>query len=203
MRNSNERFIVFEGGEKVGKTTQLARAKDYLQAQGYTVVLTHEPGGGDSAIREKLLDKKGVLAPEEELDLFCQDRALHITNVILPALERGAIVLCDRFEPSTIAYQGYGRGIDLELIKNKSAAARGGILPDLIVLLDANPEVVLSREEATSRFDAEKLEFHQRVREGFLTQAREDPEHWRIVDATQLIENVWHQIKKHLSNFLL
>jgi len=199
---SGNKLIVFEGGEKVGKTTQLARAKEYLTAKGHSVILTHEPGGGDPDIRKKLLDTKGILTPEEELDLFCKDRALHITNVIQPALERGAVILCDRFEPSTIAYQGYGRGIDLTLIKRKSAEARRGIQPDFIFLLDADPQKVLSREEATSRFDAEKLDFHTRVRQGFLVQAADDPDHWRIIDAGQPVEVVWKDIEKHLKEIL-
>ena len=195
-------FIVFEGGEKVGKTTQLRHAKEYLESKGNTVILTHEPGGGDTEIRKKLLDKKSIVTPEEELDLFCQDRALHVLNIIRPALEKNNIVLCDRFEFSTIAYQGYGRGMDLTLIKKKSAEARRGLQPDKIILLDADPNVALVREEATSRFDAESLDFHQRVRNGFLAQAHEDPVHWRIVDAAQPLETVWEEIKKFIDILL-
>jgi dTMP kinase len=193
-------FIIFEGGEKVGKTTQLRHAQEYLERRGFTVVLTHEPGGGDPAIRQKLLDKTGHVTPEEELDYFCVDRALHINNIIAPALENNAVVLCDRFEPSTIAYQGYGRGIDIDLIKKKSANARRDVVPNRIILLDANPEQVLSREEATSRFDIENMEFHKKVREGFLIQAREQPTHWRIIDATKPVEEVWRTIKQILIN---
>lgn len=196
-------FIVFEGGEKVGKTTQIRLLKDYLAGKGYTVVVSKEPGGGDPAIREKLLDKKGVLTPEEELDLFCRDRALHMANVVRPALANGAMVLCDRFEPSTIAYQGYGRNIDIALIKQKSADARQDIWPNLIILLDANPETVLPREEATSRFDAETLDFHKRVRKGFLAQAAEDPSHWRVIDVEKSIEKVWLEVKKHIDCLVL
>ena len=195
-------FIVFEGGEKVGKTTQLRHAKQYLEEKRCLVVLTHEPGGGDPNIRKILLDKRGTISPEEELDYFCIDRALHVDNVINPALEEGAIILSDRFEPSTIAYQGYGRGIDIKLIKEKSAKARRGVWPHLIILLDADPEIALSREEATSRFDAESLDFHQRVRHGFLAQMKEDSARWRIVDATQSINTVWQEIKKHIDALL-
>ncbi|OGZ46645.1 MAG: dTMP kinase [Candidatus Ryanbacteria bacterium RIFCSPHIGHO2_02_FULL_45_13b] len=196
-------FIVFEGGEKVGKTTQLARAKHYLEAQTYTVVFTHEPGGGDQDIRKKLLNKKSILTTEEELDLFCRDRALHIENIIKPALKKSALVLCDRFEPSSIAYQGYGRGMNIEHIREKSKQARQDIWPDLILLLDADPNIVLSREEATSRFDAEKIEFHQKVRQGFLAQAAEDPTRWRVIDATKSMEEVWQEIKKHIDMVML
>lgn len=191
-------FIVFEGGEKVGKTTQLQRVKTYLDEQGYSVVLTHEPGGGDPDIRNKLLDKKGVLTPEEELNLFCHDRALHVKNIIKPALERDEVVLCDRFEPSSIAYQGYGRGMDITHIREKSKQARQNIWPDMILLLDADPSIVLSREEATSRFDAEKIDFHQKVRQGFLAQASEDAVRWRVIDASKSIDEVWQEIKEHI-----
>jgi len=195
-------FIVFEGGEKVGKTTQLQLLKTYLEEQGHAVVLTHEPGGGDPDIRKKLLDKKGILTPEEELDMFCRDRTLHVENIIKPALEKDAIVLCDRFEPSTIAYQGHGRGMDIAHIREKSKQARQNIWPDLILLLDADPNIVLSREEATSRFDAEKIEFHQKVRQGFLAQAAEDPARWRVIDATRSMEEVRQEIKKHIDSLL-
>ena len=195
-------FIVFEGGEKVGKTTQLRHAKEYLEEKGYPVVLTHEPGGGDPNIRKVLLDKKSVISPEEELDYFCIDRALHVDNIISPTLEKGEVVLCDRFEPSTVSYQGYGRGVDIPLIRKKSAQARRGVWPHLIILLDADPEIALRREEATSRFDAESLDFHKRVRAGFLTQAHEDLARWRIVDATQTIDIVWNVIKEHLDTLL-
>ena len=195
-------FIVFEGGEKVGKTTQLRHVKSYLEERGYSVVLTHEPGGGDSDIRKKLLDKKGIVTPEEELDLFCHDRALHIENIIKPALEKGKAVLCDRFEPSTIAYQGYGRGMDIAYIREKSKQVRQNIWPDMILLLDADPNIVLTREEATSRFDAEKIDFHQRVRQGFLAQVEEDPTCWRIIDATKSIDEVWQDIQIHIEQSL-
>ena len=193
---------MFEGGEKVGKTTQLQHLKTYLEEQSYPVVLTKEPGGGDPNIRQKLLNKKWALTPKEELELFCRDRALHIQHVIQPALEHNKIVICDRFEPSSIAYQGFARGMDIEYIRKKSNAARRGIWPNLILLLDADPAVVLSREEATNRFDAEKIDFHQRVRHGFLMQAQEDPEHWRIIDATKPLEEVWQEVKKHVDKIL-
>ena len=189
-------FIVFEGGEKVGKTTQIRLLETYLTQKGYDMVVTKEPGGGDPDIRKKLLNKKGILTPEEELDLFCRDRALHIENVVKPALQNNKIVLCDRFEPSTIAYQGYGRGMDIAHIREKSKQVRQNIWPDLILLLDADPETVLSREEATSRFDAENLDFHQRVRKGFLAQATADPTRWRVIDATRSIEEIHKEVKK-------
>jgi len=112
-------LIDFEGGEFTGKTTQLRRARTYLEEKGYTVLATHEPGGGDPQIRQKLLEAREKLTPEQELDLFCEDRRLHVQNLIRPALAEGKIVLLDRFEPSTIAYQGYGRGLPIDRIKQK------------------------------------------------------------------------------------
>lgn len=194
-------FIVFEGGEKVGKTTQIKLLQEYLQEKGYRVVVSKEPGGGDPLIREKLLHMRSILTPEEELALFCEDRALHVENVIKPALQKGSLVLCDRFEPSTVAYQGYGRGMDILLIKQKSKEARQHIEPDLVILLDTDPEKVLGREEATSRFDAEKIDFHKKVREGFLTQAKENPARWRIIDANQSIEKIHEEIIKTISPY--
>jgi len=195
-------LILFEGGEKAGKTTQIAYTKEYLKAHGYTVLSSHEPGGGDPSIRTKLLDMKGVLTPEEELNLFCRDRALHIQNTIIPALQEKKIILLDRFEPSTIAYQGYARGISIDHIKKKSARARKGIWPDIIFLLDADPKMILTREEATSRFDAEKIDFHEKVRNGFLAQAKEDSATWHIINALQTREDVWEAIKKKIDTFL-
>ena len=195
-------FIVFEVGEKVGKTTQLRRLKEYLEQKGCSVVSSKEPGGGDPSLREQLLALGNTLTREEELAFFCKDRKLHIKHVISPALQQGKIVICDRFEPSTIAYQGYERGMDITLIKKESAKARNGVWPNLIILLDANPEVVLSREKATSRFDAEKLDFHKRVRAGFLAEAKADPQNWRIVDATQPLEIVWKNIQNNIIEFL-
>lgn len=197
-------FIDFEGGEFVGKTTQLRRAKAYLKNKGFEVVTTREPGGGDPQIREKLLDAKGKPSPEEELDLFCEDRRIHVQNVIRPALQEGDVVLSDRFEPSTIAYQGYGRGLSIDLIKQKSARARKGIWPDLIILLSADPAAVMSRVPASkyNRFEKEELTFHRRVWLGFLMQTAEDKKRWRVVDAALSEEEVWREVKKHLDTLL-
>ena len=191
-------FIVFEGGEKVGKTTQIKLLKEYLDKKGHSVVASKEPGGGDPAIREKLLAIGATLTREKELELFCEDRNLHIQNLIKPSLAEGKIVVLDRFDHSTIAYQGYGRGMPIPLLKEKITEVRNGLQPDLVILLDADPTDVLSREEATSRFDAEKMDFHKRVRQGFLAQAEEDPMHWRVVDASKPLEEVWQGVKKQV-----
>lgn len=188
-------FIAFEGGEGGGKSTQIERLAAYLRSKGHDVLVTKEPGDGDPGIRQKLLHPSKPLTREEELDLFCEDRQLHIRNWVIPALEGEKIVLCDRFEPSTKAYQGYGRGMSLELIDQKSRGARGSVYPQLIILLDLPPEVGLARGKGDTSFEKEKLDFHQRVRRGFLEQAKSDPSRWRVVDATRPLEEVWEDIK--------
>lgn len=198
-------FIDFEGGEFVGKTTQIKRAKAYLEEKGCDVITTHEPGGGDPQIRAKLLDAKGKISPEEELELFCEDRRLHVQNVIRPALDEGKIVLLDRFEFSTIAYQGYGRGLPLNIIRQKSAAARQGIWPDLIILLSADPAVIMNRAPVSKqydRFEKEGIAFHRRVWLGFLAQAAEDKKHWRVINATLPEEKVWRKVKQCLNKLI-
>ena len=198
-------LIDFEGGEFTGKTTQLRRARTYLEEKGYTVLATHEPGGGDPQIRQKLLEAREELTPEQELDLFCEDRRLHVQNLIRPALAEGKIVLLDRFEPSTIAYQGYGRGLPIDRIKQKSSDARHGVWPDLIILLSANPARVMNRAPLatrTDRFEKEKLVFHRRVWRGFLAQAAEDKKRWRVIDATLSKEEVWKNVKTCLDEFI-
>lgn len=195
-------LIDFEGGEKVGKTSQLSRARIYLEKKGCKVVTSHEPGGGDPQIRQKLLDMKENMSPEEELDLFCEDRRLHVQNVIRPALNEGNIVLLDRFEPSTIAYQGYGRGLSLALIRERSAEARNGTWPDLIILFNADPTKVLTRAKATTRFDQENIVFHLCVWNGFLTQAAEDKKRWCVINATPSEEEVWQTVKQCLDKFI-
>src|SRR3989344_3322668 len=173
-------FIVFEGGEKVGKTTQIRLLTEYLTGKGYKLFVSKEPGGANPAIREKLLAMKNKLTGEEEFELLCEDRKLHIDNFIRPSLEAGKVVILDRFDSSSIAYQGYGRGVPLESLGRRIAELRNGTHPDLTILLDADPEKVLPRDIATARFDAEKIEFHQRVREGFRAQAVENPQTWRV-----------------------
>lgn len=195
-------FIDFEGGEFVGKTTQIVYARAYLESKGFEVVTTHEPGGGDLQIREKLLDAKEKISPEEELELFCEDRRLHVQNIIRPALNKERMVLIDRFEPSTIAYQGYGRGLSINPIKQKSAVARQGVWPDLIILLSANPAAIKNRAPATTRFEKEGLAFHRRVWIGFLVQAAEDKKRWRIIDATLSKKEVWNRVQQCIDQLI-
>jgi len=193
-------FILFEGGEKVGKSTQVKLVDAYFKKIGYSSVVSREPGGGDPNIRQKLLHSEKPLTAKEELALFCEDRRLHVENFIIPALNAKKIVLLDRFEPSSIAYQGYGRGLSVSTIRRESAKARQGIWPDLIILLDADPEFAHKRAEATTRFDKEGPEFHLRLREGFLAQAKKDPKRWRIIDASLTEKQVFLNVVDFLKD---
>ncbi len=176
-------FITLEGVEGCGKTTQARLLADHLRGTGHDVVLTREPGGCDvtGRIRELLADPESRLDPRAELLLFLADRAQHVATVIRPAIERGAIVLCDRYCDSTTAYQGYGRGHDLPWLERMNEWASGGLLPDLTLWIDSDIETGLARAARQTggpgdRFESEALEFHQRVREGFLAIHRKHPE---------------------------
>lgn len=181
-------FIVFEGPEGAGKSTQVRRLASALRGVGREVETTLEPGGTalGRALRQMLLHDTAVVpVPAAELFLYLADRAQHVAQVIAPALERGAVVLCDRFSGSTIAYQGYGRGLAVEPLRQADAWARGGVSPDLVVLLDCPVRIGLARAREADRFHAEEEAFHERVRAGFHAQAAADPAHWRTLDATQ------------------
>lgn len=185
-------LITLEGGEGSGKTTQAQALAARLEERGYAVCLTREPGGTElGQAVQRLLEADRAPAPLAELLLFAADRAQHVQEVIAPALVAGKIVVCDRFADSTLAYQGSGRGLDLGLVRRLNDEATGGLRPDLTLLLDIAPEVGLEREgsqlDVTGR---ESLEFHQRVREGFLALAREEPERFVVIDATLPPEDV-------------
>jgi dTMP kinase len=182
-------FLAFEGGEGVGKTTQLRVLSDELAGRGFEVVLTHEPGDTPVGLRlrELLLDPATSVTAQTEALLYAADRAEHVANVVAPALAAGAIVITDRYLDSSIAYQGYARGLDVDVITRTSLWATGGLLPDLTLLLDLDPEVGLRRARGRNgrldRLEGEALDFHTRVREGFLTLAAAAPERYAIVDA--------------------
>ena len=182
------RFITFEGIEGVGKSTQIQHALRYLQAH-HVVHLTREPGG--TALAEKirtlvLTPSDEIISPSAELLLMMSARGIHTTNLIKPALARGEWVLCDRYTDATRAYQGAGRGMDLALINQLSALC--AIEPDLTILLDAPVELALervaSRRGPTDRFEQERVDFFERVRAGYLSQAQQEPQRFRIVDAS-------------------
>lgn len=180
-------FVAFEGGEGSGKSTQAARVAAGLRAAGVPVTLTREPGGtvAGADIRAILLGSPpGSLPPRAEALLFLADRAVHVEQVIRPALDRGDVVVCDRFAASLLAYQGTGRGLPVGGLAAMSRWAAGGLAPDLVVLLDVDPRVGLPRAArvgAADTLEAEPFAFHDRVRAGFLEQA--DPNWWAVVDA--------------------
>jgi dTMP kinase len=183
-------LIAFEGPEGAGKSTQIARAADALRARGRRVDVTFEPGATalGKGLRETLLHARAdaVPAPLAELFLYLADRAQHVRQVIAPALAAGAVVLTDRFSASTIAYQGHGRGLDLEQLARADAWARDGLTPHLTVLLDLPVRLGLARARGENdRFHAEDVAFHERVRDGFLRLAAASPGSWQVIDATQ------------------
>jgi dTMP kinase len=188
------RFITIEGGEGVGKSTQIAALADFLRASGVEVVLTREPGGTQRAerIRELLLESvPEPMPPSCELLLVFAGRATHLENVIRPALQRGAWVVCDRFTDATVAYQGGGRGMDAETIALLEKLVQGGLRPDLTLLLDAPLEIAAARAQernaargSADRFEREKQDFFERVRRVYLERARQEPGRFAVIDAT-------------------
>jgi dTMP kinase len=214
------RFITFEGPDGSGKTTQLRLLARWLEspdsASGrvYTVLTTREPGGTPigEAIRDLVHDcTRTEMTASAEILLYSASRAQLVRQVIRPALDRGAIVLCDRYFDSTYAYQGYGRGLSLAMLKTITTFAIrdavGALIPDLTLYLDVPPEVGLARRQRgggeMNRLDREALDFHQRVRNGYLTMAREDPDRWRVVDATAPIAEVQETLRGLVGDLLL
>ena len=181
-------FISFEGGEGCGKSTQARRLAVQLKRAGHRVVRTHEPGGtalGTELRRSLKRCRDTLLSPEAELLLFAAARAQLAREVIIPALERDSIVICDRFTDSTVAYQGYGRGLPLDLVETINSVVALELRPDLIVLLDMDPALALKRKgQPRDRFELEGLGFHERVRQGYRLLAAEEPQRWLVLDAT-------------------
>lgn len=194
-------FITFEGIEGSGKTTQQQRVAEWLRARGRVVVVTKEPGGTPLAdrIRTILLDSASVIDPIAEVFLFAASRRQHTTEVIEPALARGEIVLCDRYADSTLAYQGFGRCIDLDRLRALNDWATDAQVPGVTLLFDLPEEVGLRRAvsrnaNATSdegRFEAEDLRFHRRVREGYRAMAVAEPKRWAVIDADGTADEVF------------
>ncbi len=201
-------FITFEGIEGSGKTTQTMRLADHLITSGLDVVLTREPGGTmlGKEIRKLLLDPAiDPMPPITELFLYFADRSEHVERLIKPSLEEGKVVVCDRFSDSTIAYQGYGRGLDLEEIITLDRIARGGLEPNLTILLDMDVSAGLERNRRADKFDrfeAEELDFHRRVRDGYLEIARKNPERIKVVDAGRGEQEVWEEIRAIVTDLI-
>ncbi len=208
-------FISICGVEGSGKTTQLKFIARFLESFGKKFVITREPGGTPIGmkIRRILLDPENLdMTAKAELFLYAADRIQHIEQLILPALHEGKIVITDRFADSTTVYQGYARGIDLELVEKINDLVLDGLKPDLTILLDIAPVIGLSRvqnqlkfgqmSESESRFEHEKLEFHEKIRQGFLMLARKEPNRFRIVDAEQQQDKVTQNILQILKTAL-
>lgn len=195
-------FITFEGGDGCGKTTQIRLLDEYLRSKGYRTLLTREPGskGLGIKLREILLNYDGDVSPVCESFLFLADRAQHVDCIIKPALEDGIIVLCDRHVDSTVAYQGYGRGLDLDQIHNLNKIATSGLKPDLTIVLDVDVETSQKRVGSEKdRMESAGIEFFERVRKGFLEIAKQEPERVKVVDSTQSIEDIHKQILELVS----
>ncbi|MBI4310846.1 MAG: dTMP kinase [Chloroflexi bacterium] len=225
-------FIVLEGGEGCGKTTQTRLLYSRLMREGHAPLLIHEPGGTPlgEQVRRLLMAERGGQGRRQagmgaltELLLFSAARAELVSKVLRPALEEGQTVICDRFTQSTVAYQGYGRGVPLETVATLNSLATGGLKPDVVVLLDMLPEDALRRvsaqtsllaeegvgaqvgrqdQEGLRRFEGEPLAFHRRVRQGYLEQASADKERWLVVDAAQSAEAVAEAVWKRVRGLL-
>lgn len=194
---SNGMFITFEGADGCGKTTQQMLAADYLESKGYEVLITREPGakGLGEDIRKILLDYKGPVSERCESLLFLADRAQHVDNMILPAIENGQIVLCDRYTDSTVAYQGYGRQQNLERIKKLNDFATNLLKPDLTFVFDIDVETSMQRVgKEKDRMESEDKEFHNRVRNGYLKLAEEEPNRIKVLDAAKSIDEIHEEV---------
>ena len=199
-------LVTLEGGEGSGKSSQAEALAALMRTQDYTVTLTREPAGTElGRTVMATFQQKTAVTPETELFLFEAARAQHVEEVIHPAIERGAIVLCDRYTDSTLAYQGYGRGLSLDHIRAVNHIATGGLGPHFTILLDVLPETGLARKDHQHFDDSiggEALEFHQRVRHGFLELAQREPQRIVVVDASLPLDQVTRAAWQHLQRFL-
>ena len=201
-------FITLEGGDGSGKTTQAELLGRWLQEAGRTVVRTREPGGTEVGVevREIVLHHRGDIAPRAEALLYAADRAHHVATVVRPALERGDIVLQDRYLDSSVAYQGAGRVLDATEIRDLSLWAAEGALPDLTILLDLDPGAARVRLDSADkpfdRLEAEKAEFHGRVRDAYLALAAAEPERFLVIDASSPVDVIAGEIRARVASFL-
>ena len=211
MKNKKSVFITIEGCEGCGKTTQSELLKKYLQSKGLNVILTREPGGSIVAeqVRNILLNPDFKVVPYCELMLYEASRAQHLEDIIKPNLEKGYVVICDRFIDSTIAYQGYARGIDIEVIKKLNNIATSGLKPDLTIYLDINPNKGIKKAKTVNkgkltggdRIERESLKFHNNVRKGFLELAKKYPNRIKQVKTNEVIEKTQKEINKEIDKF--
>ncbi len=204
-------FITFEGIEGSGKSTQIRRAGAYLRDRSVEVRLTREPGGTPvgAQIRALLLDPENEgLDYQAELLLYMADRVQHVKTLVQPALRKGSVVLCDRYFDATVVYQGAGRGIDTTLIFDLYRLLLGTFKPDMTLLFDLPPRTGLARawgevesggrSVQETRFEKEALVFHEAIRAGYLSLAHNEPDRFRVIDASRPIEDVWDAVRPHL-----
>ena len=201
-------FISIEGIDGVGKSTQIRHLVEHLNSAGREVIQTFEPGGTElgQEIRHLLLHRKGDVAPRAEALLYAADRAHHVATKIRPALERGAVVVTDRYLDSSVAYQGAGRALDSAEVRALSMFAVENLLPDLTVLLDLPAEQALARRAKTGqepdRLEREKVEFFEAVRQAFLKMAESEPARWLVVSAAQTVDDMQAQIRARVDQLL-
>ncbi len=201
-------FITLEGGDGSGKTTQAELLREWLAGKGRTVMRTREPGGTEVGVevREIVLHHRGDITPRAEALLYAADRAHHVATVVRPALERGEVVIQDRYIDSSVAYQGVGRVLDPDEVRDLSEWATEGLRPDLTILLDLDAEAARGRlDEARTRYDrleAEASEFHDRVRSAYLGLAQAEPARFLVVDATRPVDEIAAMIRDRVSGLL-
>jgi len=200
-------FITFEGIEGCGKTTQAKLLYQWLIDRGKETILTREPGGTPSAeeLREFILrEREEDFPPFSELCLYIAARGFHVENLIRPALKEGSFVICDRFSDSTLAYQGFGRGIDVDLIEKMNGEATGGLKPNLTFLIDLPVEVAFERLKGKKkdRLEMESLEFHRKVREGFLKIAEKEKDRVVVIDGRKSVDEIFNEVVKEVQRRL-
>ncbi len=198
-------FITFEGADGCGKTTQLNKTAELLNELGYNVAITREPGSLEvgKKIREIVLHHKGVVSDNCEMFLYLADRSQHVDTFIKPSIDEGKIVLCDRHTDSTLAYQGYGRGRDVNKLTELNRIATNGLTPDLTILFDVDTEVAQTRVgNEKDRIEAAGIDFHKKVREGYLKLATNNPLRIKVVNANNSIDTVYNDVKSIIINLL-
>ncbi len=198
-------FITFEGADGCGKTTQIKLLDKYLRESGYKTLLTREPGakGLGEKIREILLNYDGEVSSNCESFLFLADRAQHIDCIIKPAIASGVIVLCDRHTDSTIAYQGYGRGVNINKLKELNEIAVNGLNPDLTMVFDIDAKTSMARVgNEKDRMESAGIEFFEKVRKGYLEIAKQEPERVKVIDSTKSIEEIHKKVLELIKNVI-
>ncbi len=198
-------FITFEGADGCGKSTQMKLLKEFLENKGHEVVITREPGaiGLGERVREILLNYDGEVSNRCESFLFLADRAQNIDIIVKPAIQQGKIVLCDRHTDSTVAYQGYGRGLDINEINKLNNIATNNLKPDLTYLFDVDIETSMQRVgQNKDRMESAGKEFFNKVRHGYLELAKNEPNRIKVIDSTKNIESVFEDVLKEIKNYI-